>query len=390
LVRRYAQAFQQRHPWLTDEQRKALRDVARCRTKAMGGRAWTCSACGHRHLVYRSCRNRHCPLCQGADRAAWLDRELSTLLPTEYYHVVFTLPQAVAELAVVNRRVMYELLFRCAAEAIRDAAANPRHLGARVGMTMVLHTWGQALQHHPHVHAVVSGGGLSCDSKGNVEATPRWVSCRPGFFIPVKVLGRLFRGKYLAALQEAHAAGRLHFSGRFAQLRQSAAFSAWLGPLYRQDWVVYAKPPFGGAQQVLKYLARYTHRVALGNSRLVSCAGGRVTFRYKDYRHQSRPKTMTLEADEFLRRWVQHVLPKGFVKVRHYGLLANRRRDETLGLCRCLLAVLGWVLALAASAAVLSEWKCPQCGCTAWLWPAEVDADPSWPIWQEQGGVDTS
>jgi hypothetical protein len=216
------------------------------------------------------------------------------------------------------------------------------------------------------------------------------VSCRPGFFIPVKVLGRLFRGKYLAALQEAHAAGQLHLGGRNASLQQPAAFSAWLGPLYRQDWVVYAKPPFGGPQQVLKYLARYTHRVALGNSRLASCENGRVTFRYKDYRQQSRHKTMTLEPDEFLRRWVQHVLPKGFVKIRHYGLLANRRREETLELCRCLLAVLGWVLALAASAGAAADWKCRQCGCTAWLWPAEVDADPSWPIWQEQRGEDTS
>jgi Putative transposase/Transposase zinc-binding domain len=389
-VRRYGLAFQRRHPWLTDEQRKALRDVARCRTKALGGRAWTCATCGHRHVAYRSCRNRHCPECQGADRAAWLDRELTTLLPTEYFHVVFTLPAALADLALINRRVMYDLLFRCAAEAIRDATANAKHLGARVGMTMVLHTWGQTLQHHPHVHAVVTGGGLSCDSKGNLDGTPRWVSCRPGFFIPVKVLGRLFRGKYLAYLKEAHAAGRLHLSGCFAGLQESAAFAAWLCPLYEQDWVVYAKPPFGGPEQVLKYLARYTHRVALGNSRLVSCENDRVTFNYKDYRHKSRQKTMTLAVEEFLRRWVQHVLPKGLVKIRHYGLLANRKREETLTLCRSLLAMLGWVLALVRSSSVVTQWECPVCGGTLWLCPGEVAADPTWPIWDEERAHDTS
>jgi Putative transposase/Transposase zinc-binding domain len=390
LVRRYAPAFQRRHPWLTDEQRKALRDVARCRTKALGGRTWACAACGHQRVAYRSCRNRHCPGCQGADRAAWLDRELTTLLPTEYFHVVFTLPAAVADLALVNRRIMYDLLFRSAAEAIRDATANAKHLGARVGMTMVLHTWGQTLQHHPHVHAVVTGGGLSCDSKGNLDAPPRWVSCRPGFFIPVKVLGQLFRGKYLAYLKEAHASGQLHFSGCLTGLQDSTAFVAWLRPLYGQGWVVYAKPPFGGPEVVLKYLARYTHRVALGNSRLVSCENDSVTFRYKDYRHESRQKTMTLAAEEFLRRWVQHVLPKGFVKIRHYGLLTNRKREETLTLCCCLLAVLGWVLALVRPSSKGPQWECRECGGAVWLCPGEVEADPTWPIWDEERACDTS
>ena len=259
------------------------------------------------------------------------------MLPVEYHHVVFTLPQEVAELALANPALLYDALFQAASATLRDVAANPKRLGAQVGILMVLHTWGQNLHHHPHVHAVVTGGGLSCDERGNLDASPQWRACRPGFFLPVRVLSRVFRGKYLALLRTAFAQGKLRFPGRLAHRAEADAFTAWLRPLHAKEWVVYAKPPWGGPAQVLKYLARYTHRVAISNARLVEVKDGLVTFRYKDYADDHRERTMTLSAEEFLRRFVQHVLPRGFVKVRHYGFLANRHRAAKLKLCRRLL-----------------------------------------------------
>jgi hypothetical protein len=273
----------------------------------------------------------------------------------------------VADLARANPRVLYDALLQASAATLRDVAANPKRLGAQVGVLLVLHTWGQTLQHHPHVHAVVSGGGLSCDSHGMLDAAPRWVSCRPGFFLPVRVLSRVFRGKFVERLRAAFAAGTLAFPGPLAALAGPAVFPAWVKALSRNDWVVYAKPPFGGPAQVLKYLARYTHRVAISNSRLLQFEDGRVTFRYKDYADDRKHKVMTVDGVEFLRRFVQHVLPKGFVKIRHYGLLANRHREERLDLCRRLLLVTTTQEQLSPSGSdVLLEPaplpSCPQCG----------------------------
>jgi hypothetical protein len=348
---------------LTAQQRRAVRDLAACRTEALGGQLWQCDRCGKQHLVYHSCRNRHCPTCQGGERAAWLQREAGWLLPVEYHHVVFTLPAEVAALAVSNRRELYGLLFEAAQQTLREVAANPRHLGAQLGVVAVLHTWGQNLHHHPHLHCVVTGGGLACDPAGRLEQPARWLSCRPGFFLPVRVLSRLFRGKYLAGLRQAYSAGRLRLAGEAAALAEEGAFTAWLTALYRREWVVYAKPPFGGPQQVLKYLARYTHRVALSNDRLLASADGEVTFRWQDYARGKRQRVQSLPVREFLRRFLQHVLPRGFVKVRHYGLLANRQRQGKLAVCRWLLALLGMCLAVAGSAPATEQPRlCPECG----------------------------
>ncbi len=367
VIRGYGEAFLAKHGGcLTAEQRRALRDLADCRTAALGGHVERCLDCGHERIAYNSCRNRHCPKCQALARARWLEREAQWLLPVEYHHVVFTLPAEVADLALANPALMYSMLFQAASATLRDAAANPKRLGAQVGILMVLHTWGQNLHHHPHVHAVVTGGGLSCNAKSDIDVSPTWRSCRPGFFLPVRVLSRLFRGKYLALLRAAFQQGKLTVPGRLVSLAGPNAFAAWLRPLYAKDWVVYAKPPFGGPAQVLKYLARYTHRVAISNARLLSVSDGQVTFRYKDYADAHRSRTMTLPAEEFLRRFVQHVLPRGFVKVRHYGFLANRHRAEKLKLCRRLL--LPQVAADAAAAAQAAPTEpavrphCPHCG----------------------------
>ena len=363
IIRAHQDEFLTRHgSSLTQTQRKALRDVAACRTAALGGQLWQCVACGHRHAVYHSCRNRHCPRCQGATRARWLEQQTRHLLPVQYFHVVFTLPAEVAAVALVNPVTVYNLLFQAARETLMEVAANPKHLGAALGVLMVLHTWGQNLHHHPHVHCVVTGGGLSCNERGLVDASPRWLSCRPGFFLPVRVLSRKYRGKFLALLRQAYEAGKLCWDG----WPDAASWAAWSSPLYDKDWVVYAKEPFGGPEQVLAYLARYTHRVAISNSRLLELADGQVTFRYKDYRGDHQQRQMTLAATEFLRRWVQHVLPRGFVKVRHYGLWSNRQREERLALCRVLLAAcvlrqLSSGLAI-AEASCDSEPVCPSCG----------------------------
>jgi hypothetical protein len=330
-------AFLRRHgSRLSAEQHKALHDLAVCRTAALGGHVEECLDCGQQRIAYNSCRNRHCPKCQALARARWLDQQAQHLLPVEYHHVVFTLPAQLGEVALANPAVVYDLLMRSAAATLREVAANPKRLGAVIGLLMVLHTWGQNLHHHPHVHCVVTGGGLSCNSAGQIDAAPRWVSCRPGFFLPVRVLSRVFRGQFLAGLRAASDADKLVWP---AALAEPHARVAWYTALCAQDWVVYAKPPFGGPEQVLKYLARYTHRVAISNARLLELRAGRVTFRYKDYADDHRQKTMTLDADEFLRRFVQHVLPGSFVKVRHYGLLANAQRAARLRLCRRLLLV---------------------------------------------------
>src|ERR1019366_1441057 len=313
VIRSHGEAFLQKYgSHLRATQKKALRDLAACRTAALGGHVECCLDCGHERPAYNSCRNRHCPKCQALSRARWLERESAYLLPVEYHHVVFTLPAELAELALSNASALYNLLMQSAAETLREVAANPQRLGAQVVVLMVLHTWGQNLHHHPHVHCVVTGGGLSCNARGEVDASPRWVSCRPGFFLPVRVLSRVYRGKFLAGLRALEAQGKLKLPDGLA-----TSFTAWLSPLYAKEWVVYAKPPFGGPEQVLRYLARYTHRVALSNHRLVKREEGKVTFRYRDYADARKEKLLTLSAEEFLRRFVQHVLPKGFMKIRH-------------------------------------------------------------------------
>ena len=369
VIGQYGVAFLDRYgSRLSAAQRQALRDLTACRTAALGGHVEHCLDCGHQRIAYNSCRNRHCPKCQALTRAHWLQQQAEHLLPVEYHHVVFTLPAEVAALALANPAVLYDLLMRSAAATLRKVAANAKHLGAVVGVLMVLHTWGQNLHHHPHVHCVVTGGGLSCDSEGKIDVEPHWLACRPGFFLPVRVLSRVFRQEYLAGLRTAFEQGRLRLPEGLPSLADPVSRAAWLAALAARDWVVYAKPPFGGAEQVLKYLARYTHRVAISNSRLLELRDGQVSFRYKDYADDHKHKTMTLSAEEFLRRFVQHVLPKGFVKVRHYGLLANRHRATRLEQCRRLLLVEKVVAALSCSAASAVEPVapscCPKCGGT--------------------------
>jgi hypothetical protein len=359
VIRSHGAAFLKKYGrHLTATQKKTLRDLACCRTAALGGHVERCLDCGHERIAYNSCRNRHCPKCQALSRARWLERESKYLLPVEYHHVVFTLPAELAELALTNAAALYNLLMQSASATLREVAANPKRLGAQIGVLMVLHTWGQNLHHHPHAHCVVTGGGLSSSARGEVDPSPRWVSCRPGFFLPVRVLSRVYRGKFLAGLRALHARGKLQLPDR---LQAPSSLAAWLRPLHAKDWVVYAKPPFGGPEQVLKYLARYTHRVALSNQRLVKLEDGRVTFRYKDYAEAGKEKRLTLSAEEFLRRFVQHVLPKGFMKIRHYGLLSSRQREARLRQARKLLLANA---ALQASAKIESAEPacCPQCG----------------------------
>ena len=308
--------------------RRVLRDLVLCRTAALGGHLERCDndECGHERPAYDSCTNRHCPKCQAAARAKWLEARAADLLPVEYFHVVFTVPPAIAEIALQNKKVMYGILMRACAETLKQIAADPKHLGAKIGFLSVLHTWGQNLHHHPHVHCVVPGGGLSLDGE-------RWVSCCPGFFLPVGVLSSVFRGKFLDLTRQAFADGKLQFQGSLAKLEDADAFAAHLKKSYVNNWVVYAKRPFGGPAQVLKYLARYTHRVAISNHRLVSLRNDQVQFRWKNYARGNRQRVMTLDAVEFIRRFLLHVLPNGFVRIRQYGLLANRCRTENLARC---------------------------------------------------------
>lgn len=307
-----------------------MKALASCRTAALGGHRLACDHCGHSQMAYNSCRNRHCPKCQAGARGEWLEARRADLLPVNYFHVVFTLPAPLAQLAWQNKRVMYEALFRASAETLQEIAADQKHLGAKIGFLSVLHTWGQNLLHHPHIHCVVPGGGLAADEG-------RWVSCRANFFLPVRVLSRVFRGKYVARLREAYRRGELSFHGELARHSSPEAFGAWLRRAYLTDWVVYAKPPFGGPEQVLKYLARYTHRVAISNDRLLAMEGDHVTFHWKDFARGQRWRTMTLQANEFIRRFLLHVLPSGFTRIRHYGFLANCHAQAKLALCRRLL-----------------------------------------------------
>ena len=317
---------------LSRDHLRVMGAIETCRTAALGGHAEACGDCGHLHISYHSCRNRHCPKCQGLERAEWLADRQAELLPVPYFHVVFTVPPAVAEIAFQNKAVVYDILFRATAETLRTIAAAPRHLGATLGFIAVLHTWGQALQHHPHLHCIVPGGGIALDGQ-------RWIACRPGFFLPVRVLSSLFRRLFLKHLDAAFATGRLGFHSALADLQDPAAFARHLAPVRDADWVVYAKPPFGGPEQVLAYLGRYTHRVAIANSRLVAMENGTVSFRWKDYRHHDKVKVMTLEAGEFIRRFLLHVIPSGLHRIRHYGFLANGRRAANLSLVRQLLAM---------------------------------------------------
>jgi Putative transposase/Transposase zinc-binding domain len=318
---------------LTPVQRRALDDLTACRTAALGGHVLECPECGHQEISYNSCGNRHCPKCQGTAAARWLETQAADLLDTPYFHVVFTLPSALGSIALHNPREVYGLLMRAAAETLLEVAANPIHLGAEVGVLAVLHTWGQNLTLHPHVHCVVTGGGLSPDES-------RWVAGRDDFFLPVRVLSRVFRGKFLSGLRAAFKRGKLRFPGDLASLERSDRFNALLSEVVRTEWVVYAKRPFGGgAETVLKYLARYTHKAAISNHRLVDLADGRVSFRWKDYAHGGRQGTMTLDSVEFVRRFLMHVLPSGFVRVRHSGLLANRHRQDKLARCRELIGM---------------------------------------------------
>jgi hypothetical protein len=316
-------------------QLKVMSALPRCRTAALGGHVARCEKCAHEHVAYNSCRNRHCPKCQGPAAREWLVARQAELLPVPYFHVVFTVPAEIADIAYHNKAVIYDILFRASAETLITIAADPKHLGARIGFTSVLHTWGSALTHHPHVHCIVPGGGISIDGE-------RWVACRPNFFLSVHVLSSRFRRRFLERLQEAHDAGRLRFFGDHAPLANPRTFADLLGSLRDIDWVVYAKPPFGGPEAVLAYLARYTHRVAISNSRLVACEAGNVSFRYKDYRAKERVryKTMTLGAQEFIRRFLIHVLPSGFHRIRHYGLFANGGRVANIAWARELLGVL--------------------------------------------------
>jgi Putative transposase/Transposase zinc-binding domain len=313
-------------------QLKVMAAIENCRTAALGGHVARCEKCQHTQIAYNSCRNRHCPKCQGAAAKEWLAEREAELLPVPYYHVVFTLPAAIADIAYQNKAVIYDILFKASAETLITVAADPKHLGARVGVTSVLHTWGSALTHHPHVHMIVPGGGISLDGK-------RWVSCRPGFFLPVRVLSRLFRRLFLDKLTAAHQAGHLKFFGDHASLAENKTFSVYLAPLRRSEWVVYSKRPFGGPQAVLAYLSRYTHRVAISNRRLIALDDAGVTFKWKDYRTKGREraKVMTLAIDEFIRRFLIHVLPGGFHRIRHYGLLASGTRAESIARARELL-----------------------------------------------------
>jgi hypothetical protein len=312
-------------------QRRVMGAIEACRTAALGGHVRRCADCGHAEIAYNSCRNRHCPKCQGAARAAWVAARRAELLSVPYFHVVFTLPAPVGAIAFQNKAIVYGILFRAAAEALRVIAADPRHLGAEIGGVAVLHSWGQAMQHHPHVHCIVPGGGLLPDGA-------RWIACPSGFFLSVKVLGKLFRRLFLERLAQASRAGTLRFFGDLAPLADADAFAAHCAALRRIDWVVYAKRPFGGPEQVLAYLGRYTHRVAIANSRLVGMVDGKVSFRWKDYRHGGRTKVMTLDAGEFMRRFLLHVLPPGFHRIRHFGFMANGHRVARLSLCRRRLA----------------------------------------------------
>ena len=330
ILRRFGNRYRQQYRGFSPDQARVVSRLTSCRTAALGGHVEACDSCGYRRIAYNSCRDRHCPTCQGTATAHWLEHERAHLLPVPYSHVVFTLPHVLAPLALQNPRVLYGLLFRAAARTLLEIAADPTHLGALIGFIAILHTWGQTLVHHPHLHCLVPAGGLAPDQS-------HWVPCRRNFLLPVRVLGTLFRGKYLALLEESFRNRELTFHGELHSLADPAAFARLLREARRRRWVVYAKAPFGGPEPVLKYLARYTHRIAIANSRLLSISDDAITFTWKDYRHGKRTEPMRLPPCEFVRRFVLHVLPKGFVRIRRYGLLANAHRDGYLALCHTLL-----------------------------------------------------
>jgi hypothetical protein len=358
VFRAHQDQFLQRWGYaLSDQQRKVLRDIGLCRTAALGTHLERCDRCSYETVAYDSCRNRHCPKCQSSARDRWLLKQAASLLPVPYAHVVFTVPEQLGCLALRNQRLFYSVLFRAASETLLEIAADPRHLGARIGILAVLHTWSQNLQFHPHLHCLIPAGGLAFDHS-------RWIATkRHGFFLPVRVLSRMFRGKLLSFLKRSYRRGELCFAGMLSHLSTPRTFYSLLATLRRKDWVVYSKPPFGGPEHVLKYLARYTHRVAISNGRLLSLENGQVRFRWRDSRHNNRSSTMRLDAVEFIRRFLLHVLPAGFVKIRHLGLLANRNRRRALDLCRAYLRSTTNDLASLLSSQQLSALSrsCPQC-----------------------------
>ena len=367
IIRSAEETFRERsRRWITWQHRKVLDAILRCRTAVLGGHRDRCAECGHVAISYNSCGNRHCPRCQGNARQRWLLAREAELLPTRYVHSVFTLPRELAPLALQNKKVIFNLLFHASAETLLEIARDPRHLGADVGFFSVLHTWNQKLELHPHLHCVVPAGGLSPDHQ-------RWIPSRYRFFLPVKVLGRVFRGKFVAALKRAFDDGQLGFYGDLKLLAEGKAFASFLRPLFRQDWVVYCKPPFDGPEHVLRYLGRYTHRVAISHHRLVALEGNQVTFRWRDSAHGNQQRLMTLAVEEFLRRFLLHVLPPSFVRIRHFGFLAHRRRGALLPLC---FQFLGRPTNLPPAPELppgdeegqlailpsISSWPCPQCG----------------------------
>jgi len=331
IFRVHGPAYRQAHE-MPVRHLRAMRAIETCRTAELGGHVEECDQCGRLRISYNSCRNRHCPKCQGLDKERWLEARKEDLLPTVYFHAVFTVPEGIKPVALRNQRVVYSILFRAVSEILGELTGDPKYLGAEVGFIAVLHTWSQTLIDHPHLHCIVTGGGLSRDGS-------RWISCKREFFLPVKVLSRLFRGKFLAYLKEANKKGRLVFPGKIASLREKGAFNALLRELYEQEWVVYCKPPFRSPDKVMDYLGRYTHRVAISNNRLVKLEEGKVSFLYRDRRDNDRVKLMTLDISEFIRRFLMHILPDGFMKIRHYGILSNRNRRGKLGLCKRLLGV---------------------------------------------------
>jgi len=388
IFRQHGPAYRRAHE-LPRQQLRVMRAIEVCRTAVLGGHVEQCSQCSHTRIAYNSCRNRHCPKCQNQERAHWLQSRSAELLPVQYFHVVFTLPEPVAGIAFYNQKVVYGILFQAASQTLLTIARDPQHLGAEIGLFAILHTWGQNLLFHPHLHCVVPGGGLSPDHD-------RWIACRTGFFLPVRVLSRLFRRLFLEALEDAFYQGKLRFFGELESLQDAIAFAACLASQQDREWVVYAKPPFGGPQQVLEYLGRYTHRVALSNQRILAVANRHVTFQWKDYRspHQQKSRVMTLDAQEFIRRFLLHCLPAGFPRIRYFGLLANRHRQEKLALCRSLLRTplaellpdAGPCRAVTLPPAAIPDRLCPECGSghmirLGWLpehrWPSTPPEDSS-------------
>jgi predicted RNA-binding Zn-ribbon protein involved in translation (DUF1610 family) len=359
LIRVAGQGFieHNRH-WITAQHLKVLRAIRRCRTAALGGHLDECPYCGYSTTSFNSCRDRHCPKCQAHARERWLEARHRELLPTPYAHVVFTVPRELTSLALQNKKLFYDLLFHASAETLQTVAADPKHLGAEIGFFSVLHPWTQKLEYHPHIHCVVPAGGLSFD-------LTQWIHPRDRFFLPVKVLSRVFRGKFVAALKRALSSRQLAFHGKLRLLADPKTFAAFLRPLFRHDWVVYCKPPFGGPEHVLNYLGSYTHRIAISNHRLISLDQDRVTFRWRDSAHGNKKRTLTISLTEFLRRFLLHVLPHRYVRIRHQGFLANRRRAAVLPLCFALLTTASALVPAAArNSSLRASWICPHCGAT--------------------------